>query len=57
MLMLDNHWMPFATPDTADRMNTQVRTAMIATRIALPVLADAGDDVQATTDLQGAEPE
>ena len=36
MLMLDSHWMPLATPETADRTNAAVSTAMIATSTALP---------------------
>ena len=37
MLMLDNHWMPRATPDTAESTNAQVRIAMMPIRMALPV--------------------
>ena len=36
MLMFESHWMPLATPDTAERMKQAVRTAMMATRAALP---------------------
>ena len=38
MLMLDSHWMPLATPETADRMKQRVSTAMIATSSMLPAL-------------------
>ena len=37
MLMLDSHWMPFATPDTAESTNAAVSTAMMPTRRRLPV--------------------
>ena len=37
MLMLDSHWMPFATPETADSTKAAVRTAMMPTRTPLPV--------------------
>ena len=57
MLMLDSHWMPLATPETAEAMKQTVSTAMTATSTPLPTLADAGDDLQAAADLQGAEPE
>lgn len=36
MLIVDSHWMPRATPDTAEATNAAVRTAMIATRTPLP---------------------
>ena len=36
MLMLDSHWMPLATPVTADSTNAAVRTAMMPIRTALP---------------------
>jgi len=32
MLMFDSHWMPRATPETADRMNSTVRMTMTMTR-------------------------
>ena len=38
MLMLDSHWMPLATPETAEAMNATVRTAMIPTSTPLPTL-------------------
>ena len=31
ILVLDSHWMPLATPDTADATNAAVSTAMMAT--------------------------
>lgn len=37
MLMLDSHWMPRAMPETADSTNAAVSTAMMMTRIVLPV--------------------
>ena len=36
MLMLDSHWMPLATPETADRMKQTVSTAMMPTSTPLP---------------------
>jgi hypothetical protein len=39
MLVLDSHWMPLATPDTADAMNAMVRSTMIETRTVLPTLS------------------
>ena len=33
MLMLDNHWIPRATPDTADNTNATVRIVMVPIRI------------------------
>ena len=38
MLMLDNHWMPLATPETALRMNATVSSAMTPTSTPLPTL-------------------
>ena len=37
MLKLDSHWMPRATPDTAESTNAQVSTAMMPIRTAFPV--------------------
>jgi hypothetical protein len=37
MLVLDSHWIPLATPDTADTTKAAVRTAMMPIRTALPV--------------------
>ena len=54
--MFDSHWMPLATPDTAEATNAAVSTAMMPIR-AVADLADAGDDLQAAADLQGAEAE
>ena len=39
MLMLASHWMPLATPDTADATNAAVNTAMIATNNMVPGLS------------------
>ena len=36
MLVLDSHWMPFSTPETAETTKHAVRTAMIPIRTALP---------------------
>ena len=36
MLMLDSHWMPLATPETAESTNATVSTAMMPTRTPLP---------------------
>ncbi len=36
MLMLDSHWMPLATPDTADSTKATVSTAMMPMISALP---------------------
>ena len=36
MLMLDNHRIPRATPETAEAMNPAVSTAMMTTAAALP---------------------
>ena len=38
MLMLDSHWIPLATPDTAEATNAIVSTAMIATRRVVPTV-------------------
>ncbi len=37
MLMLDSHWMPLATPDTAEATNATVSTAMMVTSRPVPV--------------------
>ena len=39
MLMLDSHWMPLATPDTADATNAAVSTAITPTSTPFPVLS------------------
>lgn len=39
MLMLDSHWMPFSTPDTAEATKATVRAAMIATSRPVPVFS------------------
>ena len=57
MLMLESHWMPLATPETAESTNATVSRAMIATSTRVAVAADAADDLQAAADLQGAEAE
>lgn len=36
MLMFDNHWIPRATPETADSTKATVSTVMITTRMVLP---------------------
>lgn len=36
MLMLDSHWMPRSTPETTEATKATVRTAMTATRSAVP---------------------
>ncbi len=36
MLMLESHWMPLATPETADSTKQTVRTAMMPTSTPLP---------------------
>ena len=36
MLMFESHWMPLATPDTAENTNATVRTAMMPTSTPLP---------------------
>ena len=36
MLMLDSHWMPLATPDTAEATKAIVRIAMMATSNVVP---------------------
>ena len=36
MLMLDSHWMPRATPDTADSTKQIVSTTMISTSTVVP---------------------
>jgi hypothetical protein len=36
MLMLDSHWMPLATPETAESTKAAVRTAMIPISTVLP---------------------
>ena len=41
MLMLDSHWMPLATPETAEAMNAMVSTAMMPTSSAVADAADA----------------
>jgi hypothetical protein len=38
MLVLDSHWIPLATPETAEATNAAVSTAMIATSTPLPTL-------------------
>ena len=38
MLMLESHWMPLATPETAESTNATVRAAMMPTRTALPTV-------------------
>jgi hypothetical protein len=38
MLMLDSHWIPRSTPETAEATNAAVRTAMIPTSTPLPTL-------------------
>ena len=55
--MLDSHWMPFATPETAERMKQTVSTTMMRDEQHVAGLADAGDDLEAGADLQGAEAE
>lgn len=35
MLVLDSHWMPFSTPDTAEKMKQMVSTTMISTSTVL----------------------
>ena len=57
MLMLDSHWMPLATPETAEAMKAMVSAAMTATSDAVADLAEPGDDLEAAADLQGAEAE
>ena len=37
MLMLDSHWMPRATPETADSTKATVSTVMMTIRTVLPV--------------------
>ena len=39
MLMFDNHWMPLATPDTADATKAIVSTTMMTTRKVVPTEA------------------
>lgn len=39
MLMLESHWMPFSTPETADATKAAVSTAMIATSRPVPVFS------------------
>ena len=36
MLMFDSHWMPLATPDTADSTKAAVSTMISGTRTSLP---------------------
>ncbi|GAA3116596.1 hypothetical protein GCM10020001_040370 [Nonomuraea salmonea] len=36
MFVLDSHWMPFATPDTADTTNASVSNAMIMMSSPMP---------------------
>ena len=36
MLMLDSHWMPLATPETAEATNATVSSAMMATSTGVP---------------------
>ena len=38
MLMFESHWMPLATPVTADSTKAAVSTAMMPIRSALPVV-------------------
>ena len=38
MLMFESHWMPFSTPETAERMKQIVRMVMIAMSTPLPAL-------------------
>ena len=37
MLMFESHWMPFATPETAESTNAAVSTAIRPTSAALPI--------------------
>lgn len=39
MLVLDSHWMPFSTPDTADATNATVSTAMMETSRPVPTFS------------------
>ncbi len=39
MLMLDSHWMPLATPDTAEAMKATVRMTMTMTSKVVPALS------------------
>ncbi len=39
MLVLESHWMPFSTPETAERTKATVRTAMMATSRPVPVFS------------------
>lgn len=39
ILVLDSHWMPFSTPEIAEKTNATVRTAMIRTSSPVPVLS------------------
>ena len=57
MLMFDSHWMPLATPETAERMKQTVRMTMMRDEHAVADLAEPGDDLQAGADLQRAEAE
>ena len=39
ILVLDSHWMPFSTPEIAEKTNATVRTAMIRTSSPVPVFS------------------
>ena len=57
MLMLDSHWMPLATPDTADATKQIVRTTMIATSRLVPTDVHEPARLQPAADLQRAQAE
>jgi hypothetical protein len=58
MVVLDSSWMPWATPDTAERMNAAVSTTMIVASTPAPgTPSTPADGLHAAADLERAETE
>ena len=55
MLMLDSHWMPFSTPETAEATNATVSTAMMSDQQTGADLVHPAQLRESAADLQGAE--
>jgi hypothetical protein len=58
MVVSDSRWMPWATPDTAERMNAAVSTTMIVASTPAPgTPSTPADGLHAAADLERAETE